>query len=227
MVIICVLAFLFQISMAFSKINVKTASSKSAEKPIIVIDAGHGGEDGGAVNDDGVAEKNINLAISKDTSDIIKLLGFNVVNTRSDDTALTTYGNTIHARKVSDMKNRLNIFNNGKNNVIISIHQNKFPQSVYHGTQIFYSPNTESSKSLAESIKYMVTTLLQNDNKRECKKAGKDIYLLKNCVNPSVIVECGFISNKSECSHLTSDIYQKQMSYSIAMGLLNYYNANY
>ncbi len=171
-------------------------------------------------------EKDINLTISNDISDLLNFLGFNVTKTRESDSALDTSGETIRARKVSDMKKRLEIFNSQENNIIISIHQNKFTESKYFGTQIFYSPNNPDSEVLAKSIKSSVKKQLQPNNERECKKADSGIYLLKNTKNPAVIVECGFISNPDECKKLLTKEYQKQISYTIVTGFLDYYNTN-
>lgn len=207
-------------------INVNVSNNTIKKLPDIVIDPGHGGEDGGAVNDSGVLEKNINLSISNDTADLFSFLGFDVTKTRSEDCSLSDDGDTVHKRKVADMKKRLEKYNSSDNNVVISIHQNKFTESQYHGTQIFYSKNNEKSKLLAENIKYSVKAQLQPDNERECKAADKSIYLLHNAKVPSVIVECGFISNKEECQNLLCEDYQKQMSYAIVTGFLDYYNTN-
>lgn len=211
------------ISAAFN-IKVSVSSENIKSMPTIVIDAGHGGEDGGAVSDSGVLEKDINLSIANDTSALFYLLGFDVTQTRTTDIALDNGEDTIRKRKVSDMKKRLEIFNSSEENTIISIHQNKFTESKYHGTQIFYSPNNPKSEELAESIKYSVKGLLQPDNERECKKADSGIYLLKNTDNPAVIVECGFISNEEECKNLLDSQYQKEMAFSITAGFLSYYN---
>ena len=119
------------------------------------------------------------------------------------------------------MKKRLEIFNASENNVIISIHQNKFTESKYHGTQIFYSPNNAKSKILADNIKVMVKTLLQPENERECKSADSGIYLLKNTHNPAVIVECGFLSNEFETNLVTNEEYQDKLAYGIYKGILN------
>lgn len=216
---------LLMISAAFN-IKVSVSSGNVKSMPTIVIDAGHGGEDGGAVSDSGVLEKDINLSIANDTSALFYLLGFDVTQTRKTDIALDNGEDTIRKRKVADMKKRLEIFNSSKENTIISIHQNKFSESKYHGTQIFYSPNNEKSKQLADSIKFSVKGLLQPDNERECKKADSGIYLLKNTNNPAVIVECGFISNEEECNNLLSSEYQKQMAFSITAGFLSYYNTD-
>lgn len=228
-IVICVVLFLtFNILMITAAVNINTAvSSKSVRSiPSVVIDAGHGGEDGGAVSDDGVLEKDINLEISQKTSAMLYMLGFDVTETRTDDTALDNGEETIRLRKVSDMKNRLKIYDSSDENVVISIHQNKFTQSKYHGTQIFYSPNNPNSKKLAENIRFSVKGLLQPDNERECKQADNGIYLLKNTHNPAVIVECGFISNKEEYKKLIDSEYQKQMAFSISAGFLNYCNTN-
>ncbi len=226
---ICLIIFAaFCVLMVTAVLNMEVKTSSDAVKllPTVVIDAGHGGEDGGAVNDDGVLEKDINLIVSNDISDLLYFLGFNVVQTRTDDTALDTEADTVHSRKVADMKKRLKIFNSKDSNVVISIHQNKFPQSKYHGTQVFFSPNNPKSQTLAESIKQSVKKQLQPDNERECKKADSGIYLLKNAQTPAVIVECGFISNPEECNKLLSEDYQKQISYAIVTGFLDYNNTN-
>ena len=219
-------AFVFLMISAALNIKVSVSSENVKSMPPIVIDAGQGGEDGGAVSESGVLEKDINLSIANDTYALFYLLGFDVKQTRKTDIALDNGEDTIRKRKVSDMKKRLEIFNSSKENTIISIHQNKFSESKYHGTQIFYSPNNPKSKQLADSIKYSVKGLLQPDNERECKKADSGIYLLKNTNNPAVIVECGFISNGEECKNLLDSQYQKQMAYSITAGFLSYYNTD-
>ena len=219
-------AFVFLMISAALNIKVSVSSENVKSMPTIVIDAGHGGEDGGAVSESGVLEKDINLSIANDTSALFYLLGFDVKQTRKTDIALDNGEDTIRKRKVSDMKKRLEIFNYPEENTIISIHQNKFSESKYHGTQIFYSPNNPKSKQLADSIKYSVKGLLQPDNERECKKADSGIYLLKNTNNPAVIVECGFISNGEECKNLLDSQYQKQMAFSITAGFLSYYNTD-
>lgn len=219
-------AFAFLMISAAVNIKVSVASENVKILPPVIIDAGHGGEDGGAVSESGVLEKDINLLIANDTSALLYLLGFDVTQTRDKDISLAENGDTVRSRKVADMKKRLEIFNSSEENIIISIHQNKFTQSKYHGTQIFYSPNNPKSAELAESIKYSVRGLLQPENERECKKADWGIFLLKNTNNPAVIVECGFISNDEECKNLLDSQYQKQMAFSIIAGFLNYYNTN-
>lgn len=209
-----------------AKIELKTSAEPIKNAPKILIDPGHGGQDGGAVCN-GVLEKDINLPISYDSADFIKLLGFEVSMTRADDNFISNEGSNVKERKLNDMKTRLQMYNSDENNVIISIHQNKFSDSKAHGSQVFYSPNNDNSKLLAQSIKYSVNSLLQTGLDRECKTAGNDIYLLKNTNQPAVIVECGFISNFEECQKLKSEDYQKQMAFAITAGFLDYYNSNY
>ena len=144
--------------------------------------------------------------------------------TRTDDNSIGVKDTTIREQKVSDMKKRLEIYNSNKENIVISIHQNKFQQEKYNGTQIFYSANNEKSSILAENIKTSVVNLLQPNNTRECKKATKEIYLLYNSKVPSVIVECGFLSNKNEAEKLKTDSYQKQLAFTIYLGVSNYIN---
>ena len=219
------LGFVILIVTAYNSISQTTSPSLKENLPTIIIDAGHGGDDGGATAN-GIVEKNINLSISKVLSDIFTSNGYNVIMTRTDDKSINTDGTTLREKKVSDMKNRLEIYNSDENNIVISIHQNKFEQEKYSGTQIFYSTNNENSKLLAESIRNSVVNLLQPENTRECKKATKEIYLLYNAKIPAVIVECGFISNYSEAEKLKTESYQKQLAFSIYLGVLDYINSD-
>ena len=221
LVLILLSAAIVMIS-SFSNIAATTSSVKGVVLPNIIIDAGHGGEDGGA-EADGVLEKDINLCISAGLADLLRLSGYPVTQVRSTDTAVYSSGAvTLREKKVSDLQNRVKLFNADERNVVVSIHQNKFDSSRYSGTQLFYSDNHPDSRSLAESIRTAVVMLLQNDNTRELKKGGKDIYILDQTAVPAVIVECGFLSNAEERAKLTDTEYQKMMSYAIAMGVLEY-----
>ena len=133
-------------------------------------------------------------------------------------------GDTLRERKVSDMKNRLKLFNESENNIVISIHQNKFTQEEYKGSQVFYSTNNKESEKLALSIKTSIKTLIQPHNEREIKPADRNIYLLYNSKTPSVIVECGFISNIEEARVLKDSAYQNKIAFAIYSGFLDYYN---
>ena len=223
--LLCITTFLLLMIKSTGRITLNTSAEAQEKKPVLIIDAGHGGEDGGAVVGD-VLEKDINLDISYDTADLLKLFGFDVSMTRSSDNALTNEGKDVKQRKYNDMKMRLDMYNSSADNVIISIHQNKFSSASSHGAQVFYSPNNENSLRLAESMRNSVVSMIQPDNERECKKAGKEIYLLKNTDNPAVIVECGFISNQNERKLLLEKSYQKKMALAVTTGFLDYYHGN-
>lgn len=222
--IIFFIIYLILIIFAFYNIdNYSAVNVEYNSLPVIVIDAGHGGEDGGAVANN-VVEKNINLSISNKLRDIFISSGFNVKMIRSSDKMINDSGDTLRERKVSDMKNRLKLFNESENNIVISIHQNKFTQEEYKGSQVFYSTNNKESEKLALSIKTSVKTLIQPDNEREIKPADRNIYLLYNSKTPSVIVECGFISNLEEARLLKDSAYQNKIAFAIYSGFLDYYN---
>ncbi|MEE3493061.1 N-acetylmuramoyl-L-alanine amidase [Ruminococcus sp.] len=207
---------------AFSNITARTDSDSLEQQPMIVIDAGHGGEDGGA-EVDGVLEKDINLSIAGKLSEILRLCGCRVTEIRDEDFSVyDSDAQTLREKKVSDLKRRVEIANENDNNILVSIHQNKFDNSAYSGAQLFYSSNHDDSRVLAESIRSAITSLLQKDNTRELKPAGSDIYLLDHAEVPAVIVECGFLSNQEERSKLMDDDYQNEMAYAVAMGVLEY-----
>ena len=209
-----------------SRVTLQTDAMPVEPLPRVILDAGHGGEDGGAVSADGTSEKAINLSIAQKTNDLLRLFGFETQMTRTDDNDISEEGDTIRERKLSDMKKRLSIFNSSADNTIISIHQNKFSNTTSHGTQVFYSPNNDNSSALAESIHCSVKAQLQPDNERKCKPSDDGIYLLKNTTQPAGIVECGFLSNREECARLADEGYQKQMSFAITTGFLDYFNTN-
>ena len=156
-------------------------------------------------------------------TDTLRLCGCRVKEIRDEDTAV--YGedaDTLREKKVSDLKRRAEITNESENNLLVSIHQNKFQNSAYSGAQVFYSVNDDNSRVLAQSIRSAVVSLLQKDNTRELKPAGSEIYLLDHATVPAVIVECGFLSNSEERARLIDESYQGEMAYSIAMGVLEY-----
>lgn len=219
---IILLTFFFMFK-AYKVIDSKVMGKSYNPNYTIIIDAGHGGEDGGAVGKDGTLEKDINLSISKKLQQFLLNSGFNVKMIRDSDISIYDEGLThIKEKKVSDLKNRLNIVNQNENNLLISIHQNKFPENKYNGAQVFYSQNSPKSKELAENIKKSITGFLQPNNTREIKPATKDIYLLHNCKNVAVLIECGFLSNESELQKLNNEDYQSKIAFSIYCGFMEY-----
>lgn len=203
--------------------TVGSVSESSYNGITVIIDAGHGGEDGGTQSSDGTLEKDINLQISLRLEKLLNMMGYNTVMIRSEDKLIYS-GNpdTVRGRKVSDLNNRLEIADSFPDAIFISIHQNYFTQSKYSGAQVFYSPNNENSKRLAESIQESIVSLIQPDNKRKIKKSGSDIFLLDRIGIPAVMVECGFMSNPSEALLLKDDQYQKKTALAIADGINKY-----
>ena len=207
-----------------SKAVISASVPKVAERdfPLIIIDAGHGGFDGGAVARDGTPEKDINLSISLKLNDYLKALGFETLLTRNEDTALNSdSAASIREKKTSDLHNRMLLTQDNENSVLISIHQNHFTVEKYNGTQVFYSPNDELSPILAEYVQKNVVNSLQPENTRLIKKCGSSVYLIYKAVRPSILVECGFLSNREEAEKLKTDEYQSKMAFAVAEGILN------
>lgn len=189
----------------------------------IILDAGHGGEDGGAVAYDGTLEKDINLQISENIALYFDLFGINYINIRTDDISVgDTSLPTIRKRKTSDIHKRFEIVNSTENSILLSIHQNMYSIEKYSGTQVFYSPDTGESEDLAEILQNTVKVGIQPENTRKIKASDKSIYLLYNAERPSVMIECGFLSNVPELEKLKSKTYQSQLSYFITKGIIRF-----
>lgn len=199
------------------------ASSMPITQKTVIVDAGHGGDDGGAIGIDGTVEKDINLDIALKLEKILKFYGFNVIMTRTQDVMTCDDGlDSLRKRKISDIHNRFELMRKNPDAIFISVHQNKFEDSSQHGTQVFYSGNDERSKELAEAIQTAVTLTLQQKNDRVVKKSGSGIYLLYHAKIPAVLVECGFISNSDEVKKLKDESYRMKLAILIADGLLKY-----
>lgn len=193
-------------------------------QPIVIIDAGHGGFDGGAVSNDGTVEKDINLAISLYLQEYLAVFNIETVMIRESDSSVEDEGlTTIRQKKSSDLHNRMKVMEETDNAIYVSIHQNKYPDGKYSGTQVFYSPKTrDESQILAQSIQDCIVNTLQKDNKRQIKECGTSVFLMYNAVKPAVLVECGFLSNYEETTKLKTPEYQKKIAFCIAMGIQNY-----
>lgn len=189
--------------------NVKT-------KKTVIIDPGHGGIDVGTVGIDGSLEKNINLSISLDLYDYLMVSGINTVLTRDGDYEVYKAG---EKRTKSDLYNRMDFINSVPDSILISIHQNHFENEAEWGTQVWFSPNDEISPTLADKILQSVKKNIQPENKRENKVSDNSYYILYKAQKPSVMVECGFVSNKNENNKLQDKEYQKDMAYSILAGI--------
>lgn len=186
------------------------------DKKCIVIDAGHGGYDPGKVASDGVNEKNINLAIASKLSSFLEQGGAVITNTRTEDLSLSE-------NKRQDLRSRADMANTGKADIFVSIHQNSFPKSNVKGAQVFYYKGSEEGKKLASLIQSRLKEVVDIDNER-IAKANNNYYVLKQIKIPSVIVECGFLSNSVEHDKLMSEQYQEKLAWAIYMGILDYFN---
>ena len=188
-------------------------------RPHIVLDPGHGGMDGGAIGCDGSVEKEINLEIGLLLRDLLGACGYDVTMTRDSDIDLGGGDGTVRSQKRADLAARLEIMEKDPDATVLMIHQNQFTQSKYHGAQMFYGPKDAASKLLAANLQGSIVSLLQPDNTREIKPATDNVWLLMQCGNPIVLVECGFLSNPEECALLQDSTYQQQMAFAIAAGI--------
>ena len=191
------------------------------EAPVIVIDAGHGGEDGGAVAADGTVESGINLAIAQDLDALLRFLGCETKMTRTEDAAIYSEGaQTLREKKSSDLRNRAALVNETPNAVLLSIHQNSLPASRrVHGAQAFHA-RTEGSEALAESVQLALNAAVNPGNEKSQKVIDKSVYLMKSIHCPAVLVECGFLSNAEEAARLCETDYQRKLAVTVAAGFL-------
>ena len=198
--------------------------AKAENVKTVILDAGHGGFDGGAVALDGTVEKDINLSIALSLKDMLERSGYYVIMTREEDTSTESdSGEKLASRKKSDLKNRLEIMSDYPQSIFVSVHLNKFTTSAARGSQVFYSGNDNESKVLGDFIQNSIIKLLQPDNYRVNKKATSSTYILHNAKVPAVLVECGFLSNPQELEKLKNSEYQKQMAFCIYCGIAEYY----
>ncbi len=180
--------------------------------PVIILDAGHGGEDGGASGTNGVTEKDLNLSLTRTLADLMRGAGYTVVETRTEDKLLYDEGTKKGHKKQGDLENRLAFTETYPNSVFISIHMNTFPTADCRGLQVWYSQNDTESLAWAKSIQEKVQRVLQGDNHRKVKAATSSIYLLRHAKTPAILVECGFLSTPDECKLLCSEDYRKALA---------------
>ena len=192
------------------------------KKGTVVVDAGHGGEDGGTTGVHGELEKDINLAIALELQRLLEQHQFEVVMVRDWDTDLSDQNlPTVAQRKRSDLQRRLRLVEESGDCILLSIHQNFFTENQYSGAQVFYSANDPRGEALAEAIRASIVETLQPENTRQ-NKVGEGVYLLEQCQVPAVLVECGFLSNPEEAAALADPDYQKRMAQAIYNGLVRY-----
>ena len=201
----------------------KQAISWTTAAETIVIDAGHGGIFPGKISSDGIEEKNINLAIAQYLEKYLLQSGCETIMTRTSDTQLAaanTDGQSLLSQQRNDLAQRTAIAANAQADYFISIHCNSIPSAQWHGAQVFYRPDDETSKALAETLQQYLTEQLENTDRKALVR--EDTYLFNNLEMPAVIVECGFLSNPEEAELLQDDLYQQKIAYAIYLGLSDY-----
>lgn len=226
-IIVLFLVVLLGISSLFF-IEEETNVSETVLSPImdrvIVIDAGHGGFDPGAIGRLDKNEDKINLEISLRLRRLIEQSGGIVILTREDDNGLNTEkSTTIRQKKNEDLRNRRILINESDPDVFITIHMNSFPQSRYYGAQTFYKSGCEKSKSLAIIVQEELRNVLDKDNKRK-PQSRNTVYLINRAETVSILVEAGFLSNSNEEKLLNDPIYQEKVAWAINSGLIKYFN---
>lgn len=204
--------------------SVATFSSQTDGKPsrVVVVDPGHGGEDGGAVAANGTVESGLNLQIAQRLNDLLRFLGQDTVMTRTEDVSIYSDGaETLHQKKVSDLKNRVALVNGLENAVLVSIHQNSLPGSPRtHGAQVFYN-GQEPAPAMAAAVQDRLNQGVNTQNGKTPKRISDSIYLTKNVTAPAIIVECGFLSNGEDTARLQEPGYQLRLAAAIAAGYLS------
>lgn len=195
------------------------AAASAPEQPYtVVVDAGHGGEDGGATSVSGVLESQTNLEIAQRTDAFLMLLGFQTKMVRESDTAIyDASATTLREKKISDLRNRVQLVNETPNALLLSIHQNTYSDSRYSGAQVFYG-NGDGSRQLAETAQETIRQLLDPENNRKAKPA-ETVYLMQNVSCTAILVECGFLSNEAEDLKLQSPSYQKKLALAFGAAL--------
>lgn len=201
-------------------VTVMSENSPYTNRRCYIIDAGHGGVDGGAVSCTGQYESNINLDISLRLNDLFHLLGYDTKMIRKTDISVYTEGESIAAKKASDLKERVRIVNETENGILLSIHQNHYSDSYYSGAQMFY-PKTEGSIDLAKQLQSAFVFTLNPGSNRQAKPV-EGLYLMKHIEKTAVLIECGFLSNYEEEAKLRDAIYQKKIACVIATTCAQY-----
>lgn len=188
----------------------------------LVLDAGHGGEDGGAVSAAGAAESHINLAIAQKLDNLMGLYGVDVLMLRQEDVSLhDDSADTLRKKKVSDLHNRVDAVEAAENATLISIHQNSFSSSKLHGAQVFFA-STQQSEELARYAQELLRQALEPSNSRQAAKISTSVYLMNHISCRAILVECGFMSNPAEARLLQTDSYQTKIAAALAGAYLSF-----
>ena len=225
LIVTILLSCIIDATIKLKVINViPTSSSGSANSKTVILDAGHGGEDCGAIGINGVFEKDLNFDITYMIGEGLITQGYDVIYTRTSDALLYTESENIKGiRKISDLKNRVKIAETYPDAIFVSIHMNSFGDSKYSGLQVYYGTSNDNSCDLAKRVQDTVRAMVQPGNNRKVKRGDK-IYLLENTSGVSILIECGFLSNVQECEKLSQKEYQKSLSFAIVCGIIEYMN---
>ena len=213
-------AFVLCVLMGNEAVTTLAENRPVQQQVCIVIDPGHGGEDGGAVSCSGIPESSYNLEISQKLNALLNLLGYHTEMIRTSDISVYTKGETLAQKKASDLKERVNRINGLDQAVLLSIHQNHYPDERYSGAQVFYA-NTEGSPELAQQLQAALVSTLNPGSHRQAKKAS-GIYIMEHIRCPGVLIECGFLSNHAEEAKLRNPDYQKKLCCVIASTACQY-----
>lgn len=208
--LIVVLAVIVSFSLITS---VETAMSKDI---LVIIDAGHGEPDGGAVAKDGTKESDLNLSVAQKLYTYLTDSGIGCVMTRENVNGLGSTGKTIHQKKVYDTRNRVDIARKYSNAILVSIHMNTFTSESVSGMQVFYKKNSCVAKSIANEIQNCLNIKFQSDNPKDIKAIPSNIYLFNNIDNDSILVECGFLTNSNDLNNLKNEQYQSEIAKAIS-----------
>lgn len=192
-----------------------TVPVNAKSRRVVVIDAGHGGEDGGAVGVNGVLEKDLNLSVARTVADLLRGDGYTVIETRTDDRLLYGEKDANGHKKRADLANRLAFMQTYPDCVFISIHMNTYPTANCEGLQVWYSKNIPESETLALAVQNGVCACLQPENTRKIKPANSMIYLLHKATVPAILIECGFLSTPTECEKLSDRGYRQELALAI------------
>lgn len=207
----------------------KPLSTSTSAVPVrtVIIDAGHGGEDGGTSSKSGLVEKNINLELALKLKNLLEEKGINTILTRSEDKLLYDRNADYRGQKKKlDMAARLDVIQNTENCIFVSLHMNSYSDPKYYGLQVWYSDNDPASALLADIIQSDIASKLQPTNNRKTKSAGDSIYLLKNAYCPAVLVECGFLSNVEEAKLFESNEYKSSLCARLADSIEKYISSD-
>ncbi|MBQ7794956.1 MAG: N-acetylmuramoyl-L-alanine amidase [Lachnospiraceae bacterium] len=217
-----ILILMVFLAVKYGTVEVVSADvARSDGRPVVVIDAGHGGNDPGKVGVDGSLEKDINLQIAMRLKQYLEAADVEVVMTREEDMGL--YSEDDSSKKMADMKKRCEIIDESGAELVVSIHQNSYHEEYVSGGQVFYYKDSEKGKKLAEILQERFTYVLGEENRRLAKANG-NYYLLLHVKCPIVIAECGFLSNWKEAALLQDADYQDRMAWTLHMGILEYLN---